>query len=53
MRRHLHRLARGLFDRVERAIEPVTRGLWPDFSMYHPIFTAAPEAAIYGALVPP
>jgi uncharacterized iron-regulated protein len=26
---------------------------WPDFSMYHPIFTAAPEAAIYGALVPP
>jgi uncharacterized iron-regulated protein len=25
---------------------------WPDFSMYHPIFTAAPEAAIYGALVP-
>ena len=27
-------------------------GGWPDFSMYHPIFTAAPEAAIYGALVP-
>lgn len=25
---------------------------WPDFTMYHPIFTAAPEAAIYGALVP-
>lgn len=25
---------------------------WPDFAMYHPIFTAAPEAAIYGALVP-
>ena len=25
---------------------------WPDFSMYHPIFTAAPEAAIYGAMVP-
>jgi uncharacterized iron-regulated protein len=25
---------------------------WPDFSMYHPIFTAAPEAAVYGALVP-
>ncbi|MFO7759797.1 MAG: ChaN family lipoprotein [Roseovarius sp.] len=27
-------------------------GGWPDFSMYHPIFSAAPEAAIYGALVP-
>jgi len=25
---------------------------WPDFTMYHPIFTSAPEAAIYGALVP-
>ncbi|GAW36637.1 hypothetical protein RA2_03711 [Roseovarius sp. A-2] len=25
---------------------------WPDFTMYHPIFTAAPEAVIYGALVP-
>lgn len=25
---------------------------WPDFSMYHPIFTAAPEAAIFGAAVP-
>lgn len=24
----------------------------PYFSMYHPIFTAAPEATIYGALVP-
>jgi len=22
---------------------------WPDFAMYHPIFVAAPEAAIYGA----
>ncbi len=27
-------------------------GGWPDFYMYHPIFTAAPNAAIYGALVP-
>ena len=27
-------------------------GGWPDFSMYHPIFTAAPEAAIHGAMVP-
>lgn len=25
---------------------------WPDFAMYHPIFTAAPQAAIYGAWVP-
>src|SRR6056297_1570918 len=25
---------------------------WPDFTMYHPIFTAAPEAGIFGALVP-
>ena len=26
---------------------------WPDFSMYYPIFAAAPEAQIYGAGVPP
>ncbi|WP_439521761.1 ChaN family lipoprotein [Marivita sp.] len=25
---------------------------WPDFSMYYPIFAAAPEAAYYGAAVP-
>lgn len=25
---------------------------WPDFAMYHPIMTAAPDAAIYGAAVP-
>ncbi|MFB9150988.1 ChaN family lipoprotein [Roseovarius ramblicola] len=25
---------------------------WPEFSMYHPIFAAAPGAAIYGAQVP-
>lgn len=25
---------------------------WPDFEMYHPIFTAAPQARIYGAQVP-
>lgn len=25
---------------------------WPDFSLYWPIFAAAPEAAIYGAAVP-
>ncbi len=27
-------------------------GGWPDFTMYHPIFTAAPEARVYGAAVP-
>lgn len=27
-------------------------GGWPDFAMYHPIFAAAPKAAIYGAQVP-
>ncbi|MFP7674208.1 ChaN family lipoprotein [Marivita sp. S0852] len=25
---------------------------WPDFSMYYPIFAAAPDAAVYGAAVP-
>ena len=25
---------------------------WPDFAMYHPIFTAAPKAQIYGADLP-
>lgn len=25
---------------------------WPDFSMYHPIFLAAPDAPIFGAAVP-
>lgn len=25
---------------------------WPDFAMYHPIFTVAPEARIFGAAVP-
>lgn len=28
------------------------RSGWPDFAMYHPIFAAAPGAAIYGAHVP-
>ncbi|SFC46171.1 ChaN family lipoprotein [Tropicimonas isoalkanivorans] len=27
-------------------------GGWPDFTYYHPIFTAAPNAPIYGAAVP-
>ena len=26
-------------------------GGWPDFAMYHPIFTAAPDAAVFGAAV--
>ena len=25
---------------------------WPDFALYHPIFTAAPEAAVFGGNVP-
>ncbi len=25
---------------------------WPDFAMYHPVFTAAPGARVYGAAVP-
>ncbi|MDP3339050.1 ChaN family lipoprotein [Frigidibacter sp.] len=25
---------------------------WPDFAMYHPIFTAAPQAKVYGAALP-
>ncbi|AMY67878.1 ChaN family lipoprotein [Frigidibacter mobilis] len=25
---------------------------WPDFTLYHPIFTAAPQARIYGAALP-
>lgn len=25
---------------------------WPDFAMYYPLFTAAPDASIYGAQVP-
>ena len=26
---------------------------WPEFSMYHPIFAAAPEARVYGGDLPP
>lgn len=29
-----------------------SEGGWPDFTMYYPIFAAAPDAAIYGAQVP-
>ena len=33
---------------LEAALGWEARG-WPDFAMYHPIFTAAPEAAVFGA----
>lgn len=42
---------RGDADALAAALDWDAGG-WPDFAMYHPIFTAAPEAAIYGALVP-
>lgn len=38
-------------DAVAAATEWEARG-WPDFDMYHPIFTAAPEARIYAGDVP-
>lgn len=34
-------------DALASALEWESRG-WPDFAMYHPIFTAAPDAAIVG-----
>lgn len=36
---------------LAQALDWSARG-WPDFMMYHPIFAAAPQAAIYGAEVP-
>ncbi|MEY4697854.1 MAG: hypothetical protein RIT14_2282 [Pseudomonadota bacterium] len=36
---------------MARALDWAARG-WPDFAMYHPIFSAAPRARIYGADVP-
>ncbi|WP_297774467.1 ChaN family lipoprotein [uncultured Roseovarius sp.] len=42
---------RGDAEAMAEALDWAESG-WPDFSMYHPIFTAAPEAVIYGALVP-
>ena len=36
---------------VEAATQWEARG-WPDFSMYHPLFTAVPGARIYGGDVP-
>lgn len=45
------RLPQDLSDKgaVERALN--WQG-WPDFGMYHPIFTAAPTARVYGAELP-
>jgi len=36
---------------LEKALGWAESG-WPDFSMYFPIFAAAPEAAIFGAAIP-
>lgn len=35
-------------EALEAALGWEARG-WPDFAMYHPIFTAAPEAQVFGA----
>jgi uncharacterized iron-regulated protein len=37
--------------RVEGAIGWNASG-WPDFAMYHPIFTAAPDARVFGGALP-
>ncbi len=42
---------RGNMTALAEALDWATSG-WPDFSMYYPIFAAAPEARIYGAQVP-
>lgn len=42
---------RGDQAKLEAALGWTESG-WPDFSMYYPIFAAAPDAAIYGAQVP-
>ena len=44
-------VARDDADALAEALDWAASG-WPDFAMYHPIFTAAPEAAVYGAAVP-
>ena len=38
-------------EALAAAVAWAERG-WPDFAMYHPIFTAAPSAAIFGAELP-
>ena len=39
-------------DAMARAFDWQNSG-WPEFSMYHPIFVAAPEARVYGGDLPP
>ncbi len=38
-------------DALEQALGWAESG-WPDFAMYHPIFSAAPAAQVFGAMVP-
>ncbi len=38
-------------DRLDALLNWSANG-WPDFSMYYPIFAAAPDAAIYGGAFP-
>lgn len=42
---------RGDAEALGKALDWEASG-WPDFAMYYPIFAEAPEAAIYGAMVP-
>ncbi|RSK30733.1 hypothetical protein EJA01_17705 [Rhodovulum iodosum] len=42
---------RGDADALESALDWEASG-WPDFDMYHPIFAAAPRAAVYGGALP-
>lgn len=37
--------------KLQAALEWEARG-WPDFAMYYPIFSAAPDAAIFGGALP-
>ena len=43
---------RFVLDALDTALEWTSRGGWPSFHMYYPIFAAAPQAQIYGAAVP-
>lgn len=45
-------ILRGDAEGLESAFEWESRG-WPDFDIYHPIFTAAPNAMIFGGALPP
>jgi len=42
---------RGDAETLAEALDWAGTG-WPDFMMYHPIFTAAPNARVFGAAVP-